>query len=198
MRSVVAKRIYVQSKARKNTRIQIPQPHLRPGTAAHTRAARCTRPYASTNLDESTDDEALTRIQAAEQHALETPITNADVQNVAQADVPGNIEVIDFTNVQDQQITGTLMASRLLAPTNSMRELALQRLNDRRLIRSTTRISTPSPVCTRKPTKISRTESPHRDGQNKFRRQHRRRRRRRAATAAVTTREEGRGEEFAE
>ncbi|KZV37081.1 intraflagellar transport protein 140 [Dorcoceras hygrometricum] len=40
---------------------------------------------------------------------------------------------------------------------------------DRRLIRSTTRISTPPPVCTRKPTKISWTESPRRDGRNKFR-----------------------------
>ncbi|KZV40212.1 hypothetical protein F511_27598 [Dorcoceras hygrometricum] len=34
---------------------------------------------------------------------------------------------------------------------------------DRYLIWSTTRISTPSPVCTRKPTKLSRTESPLRD-----------------------------------
>ncbi|KZV26982.1 hypothetical protein F511_39247 [Dorcoceras hygrometricum] len=67
---------------------------------------------------------------------------------------------------------------------------------DQRLIRSTTIISTPSPVCTRKPTKISRTESPRRDGQNKFRRWRRAAGecRRRAATA----REEGRGEEFAE
>ncbi|KZV32743.1 resolvase [Dorcoceras hygrometricum] len=60
---------------------------------------------------------------------------------------------------------------------------------DRRLIRSTTRISTPSPVCTRKPMKISRTESPRRDGRNIFRRWRR---------AAATTREEGRREEFVE
>ncbi|KZV36014.1 protein NETWORKED 1A-like [Dorcoceras hygrometricum] len=63
---------------------------------------------------------------------------------------------------------------------------------DRRLIRSTTRISTPSPVCTRKPMKISQTESPRRDGRNKFRC-------RRAVTASTATaREEGRGEEFVE
>ncbi|KZV23023.1 hypothetical protein F511_15882 [Dorcoceras hygrometricum] len=35
-------------------------------------------------------------------------------------------------------------------------------------IRSTTRISIPSLVCIRKPTKVSRTESPRRDGQNIF------------------------------
>ncbi|KZV37789.1 ninja-family protein Os03g0419100-like [Dorcoceras hygrometricum] len=58
---------------------------------------------------------------------------------------------------------------------------------DRNLIRSTTRISNPSPVCTRKPTKISLMESPRRDGRNKFQ-----------WWRATTAREEGRGEEFAE
>ncbi|KZV49493.1 hypothetical protein F511_30107 [Dorcoceras hygrometricum] len=56
---------------------------------------------------------------------------------------------------------------------------------DRRLIPSMIRISTPSPVCTRKPTKFSQTESPRRDGGNKFRRRHRRR----VATAAAMARE---------
>ncbi|KZV56780.1 hypothetical protein F511_36100 [Dorcoceras hygrometricum] len=46
---------------------------------------------------------------------------------------------------------------------------------DQCLIRSTTRISTPSLVCTRKPTKISLTESPRQDGRNKLRRRRRHR-----------------------
>ncbi|KZV47494.1 zinc finger family protein [Dorcoceras hygrometricum] len=50
-------------------------------------------------------------------------------------------------------------------------KLALQRLNRYGLlIRSKTGISIPLPVCTRKPMKISRTESPRRCGQNKLRR----------------------------
>ncbi|KZV14327.1 hypothetical protein F511_43649 [Dorcoceras hygrometricum] len=58
-----------------------------------------------------------------------------------------------------------------------MGKLALQRLNSYGLlIRSTTQISIPSPVCTRKPTKVSRTESPRRNGRNKFRRRRRQRR----------------------
>ncbi|KZV19711.1 hypothetical protein F511_36304 [Dorcoceras hygrometricum] len=58
-----------------------------------------------------------------------------------------------------------LLASRRLAPTNSTGKLALQRLNNYGLlIRSTIGISIPSLVCTRKPTKVSRAESPCRDG----------------------------------
>ncbi|KZV29333.1 KH domain-containing protein-like [Dorcoceras hygrometricum] len=50
-----------------------------------------------------------------------------------------------------------------------MRKLSLQLLNSYDLlIRSTTGISIPSPICTRKPTKVSRTESPLRNGRNKF------------------------------
>ncbi|KZV48023.1 tropomyosin alpha-4 chain [Dorcoceras hygrometricum] len=81
----------------------------------------------------------------------------------------------------------TLLASRHLAPTNSTGKLALQRLNSYGLlIRSTTGISIPSPIYTRKPTKVSRTKSPRRNGRNKFRR------RRRAATAAARGGEERR------
>ncbi|KZV40779.1 hypothetical protein F511_25261 [Dorcoceras hygrometricum] len=63
----------------------------------------------------------------------------------------------------------TLLASRHLASTNSTGKLTLQRLNSYGLlIRSTIGISIPSPVCTRKPTKVSWTESPRRNGRNKF------------------------------
>ncbi|KZV33746.1 protein phosphatase 2a, regulatory subunit [Dorcoceras hygrometricum] len=58
---------------------------------------------------ESSDDEAQNRFQSEDQHALDTPITNTDIQNIAQAGVPGNIEVIDLTNcdsVHDQLTTG--------------------------------------------------------------------------------------------
>ncbi|KZV21434.1 hypothetical protein F511_18671 [Dorcoceras hygrometricum] len=52
-----------------------------------------------------------------------------------------------------------------------MGKLALQRLNSYGLlIRSTTGISIPSLVCIRKPTKVSRTKSPRRNGRNKLRR----------------------------
>ncbi|KZV57387.1 hypothetical protein F511_32356 [Dorcoceras hygrometricum] len=50
----------------------------------------------------------LSFVPCYDQHALDTPITNADIQNFVQAVVPGNIEVIDLTNndtVQDQQVT---------------------------------------------------------------------------------------------
>ncbi|KZV47493.1 hypothetical protein F511_33284 [Dorcoceras hygrometricum] len=61
------------------------------------------------------------------------------------------------------------MASRHLASTNFTGKLALQRLNIYGLlIRSKTGISIPLPVCTRKPMKISRTESPRRYGQNNY------------------------------
>ncbi|KZV42458.1 hypothetical protein F511_25436 [Dorcoceras hygrometricum] len=47
--------------------------------------------------------------------------------------------------------------------------IALQRLNSfNRPIRSTTRISIPSLVCTRKPVKISRMESSRQDDRNEF------------------------------
>ncbi|KZV35916.1 hypothetical protein F511_36601 [Dorcoceras hygrometricum] len=69
----------------------------------------------------------------------------------------------------------TLLTSRCLAPTNFTGKSALQRLNGfGHIIRSTTGISIPSPVCTRKSTKVSRTESPCRNGRNKFRRRRRR------------------------
>ncbi|KZV15702.1 hypothetical protein F511_34156 [Dorcoceras hygrometricum] len=58
----------------------------------------CTR-LESTNLYESSDDEAQNGFQARDQHALDTPITNDDIQNVAQAGVPGKIEFTDLTNI---------------------------------------------------------------------------------------------------
>ncbi|KZV18863.1 hypothetical protein F511_08669 [Dorcoceras hygrometricum] len=48
---------------------------------------------------------------------MDTPITTADIQNVAQDDVPGNIKAIDLTNidpVQDQKATGVPAVKAIL------------------------------------------------------------------------------------
>ncbi|KZV26353.1 APO protein 4, mitochondrial-like [Dorcoceras hygrometricum] len=71
----------------------------------------------STKLDESSDDEAKTRIQSNDQHALDTPITNADIQNVVQADVPACTRRAD-------EICADGFSSSNLAGTNSGEEAA--------------------------------------------------------------------------
>ncbi|KZV21473.1 ETHYLENE INSENSITIVE 3-like 4 protein [Dorcoceras hygrometricum] len=79
------------------------------------------------------------------------------------------LKVIEAASLRFMQ-NSTLLVSRRLDPTNFTRKLALQRLIDfGLLIQSTTGISILSAVCTRKPKKISRTESPRRNSRNKFR-----------------------------